>query len=149
MLALFVFTIVGTGQSVCSPVDRSGSASDVPRAASTRKGSWRWGNRVSERDQGLSVGGQVTPSGVSVIMDAKCQMQRSVVIIVSALRAVMVLAWNILEEPRSGCGSVDGRGRGRGRWWWWVMSGSSKKDGRDWQMVAMMSRVGKSTVRLA
>lgn len=51
-----------------------------------------------------------------VIMDAKCQMQRSVVIIVSALRAV--LAWNILEEPRSGCGSVDGRGR----WWCWVMS---------------------------
>lgn len=48
MLALFVFTMVGTGQSVCSPVDRSGSASDVPRAASTRKGSWRWGNRVSE-----------------------------------------------------------------------------------------------------
>lgn len=116
MLALFVFTIVGTGQSVYSPVDRSGSASDVPRAASTRKGSWRWGNRVSERDQGQSVGGQVTQSGVSVIMDAKCQMQRSVVIIVSALRAV--LAWNILEEPRSGCGSVDGRGR----WWWWVMS---------------------------
>lgn len=59
------------------------------------------------------MGGQVTPS--------KCQMQRSVVIIVSALRAVMVLAWNILEEPRSGCGSVDGRGRGRGRWWWWVI----------------------------
>lgn len=51
-----------------------------------------------------------------VIMDAKCQMQRSVVIIVSALRAV--LAWNILEEPRSECGSVDGRGR----WWCWVMS---------------------------
>lgn len=64
--------IVGTGQSVCSPVDRSGSASDVPRAASTRKGSWRWGNRVSERDQGQSVGGQVTPSGV--FGDHGCQV---------------------------------------------------------------------------